>query len=374
MIPYGRHCIEEDDIEAVVSVLRSADNISDGPRSEELEKKIAEYVGTKYAVVVSSGTAALHSACYVAGLKSGDEVITSPNTFVSTVEAIVYCGAKPIFADIDSNTHNIDVADIRRKITARTKAVLPVDYAGQPCDLDEIRKIAEEYNLMLIEDGAEALGSEYKGRKIGAISDMTIFSFHAVKNITTCEGGAIVTNNEEYYEKLKHFRAYGIDKKANTISEPWLYKQTEFGYNYRLSEIQCAMGISQLAKLDKFIDRRFQIAEKYYEGLKEIRQIRLPYIRHYNKTNWYMYVIQTVDIERKKVWERLRDNDIIAGVSFYPVYKNPYYQKNGYDNECCTESEKFYETALSLPCFPRLTDEEVDRVIEVLIKICSENA
>lgn len=371
MIPYGRHCIEEDDIDAIVSVLRSNDNISDGPKSEELEKRLAEYIGVKYAVVVSSGTAALHSMCYVAGLKSGDEVITSPNTFVSTVEAIMYCGAKPIFADIDRETHNIDVADIRRKITSKTKAILPVDYAGQPCDLDEIRNIAKEYNLLLLEDGAEALGSEYKGEKIGIISDMTIFSFHAVKNITTCEGGAIVTNNREYYEKLKRFRAYGIDKRTKTEYEPWVSKQTEFGYNYRLSEIQCAMGISQLGKLDRFIERRNEIADKYYQGLKNKEQIKLPHIKSCNKTNWYMYVIQVNGIERRYVWEKLKENGIMAGVSFYPVYKNPYYQQNGYDNECCIESEKFYETALSLPCFPKLSDKEVDQVIDTVMKVCS---
>lgn len=371
MIPYGRHCIEEDDIEAVVSVLRSNDNISDGPKSEELEKKLAEYVGTKYAVVVSSGTAALHAACYVAGLKDSDEVITSPNTFVSTVEAIMYCGARPVFADIDVETHNINPKDIRKKITSKTKALLPVDYAGQPCDLDAIRMIAKEYNLVMIEDAAEALGSEYKGRKIGTISDMTIFSFHAVKNITTCEGGAIVTDNKEYYEKLKRFRAYGIDKNTRTEEVPWLSKQTEFGYNYRLSEIQCAMGISQLAKLDRFITRRTEIARKYYDGLKEVKQIQLPYIEPHNKMNWYMYVIQVTDVERKKVWEKLRDNGIMAGVSFYPVYKNPYYQQNGYGDDCCAESERFYDTALSLPCFPKLSEEEANKVIDTLIKICS---
>jgi len=372
MIPYGRHCIEEDDIEAIVSVLRSDDNISDGPRSEELEKKLAEYVGAEYAVVVSSGTAALHAACYVAGLKEGDEAITSPNTFVSTAEAVLYCGARPVFADIDSKTHNITAADIEKKITSRTKVILPVDYAGHPCDMDRIREIAIEHNLILIEDGAEALGSEFKGRKVGTLSDMTIFSFHAVKNITTCEGGAIVTNNREYYEKLKRFRAYGIDKTTRNNEAPWLSKQTEFGYNYRLSEIQCAMGISQLRKLDRFIKRRIEIAAKYYEGLKEVKQIRLPYIEPDCKTNWYMYVIQVNGVERKVVWEKLKENGILAGVSFYPVYKNPYYQANGYSGICCEESERFYETALTLPCFPKLSDAEADQVIDALIRICNQ--
>lgn len=370
-IPYGRHCIEEDDIEAIVSVLRSNENIADGPKSREFEKRIAEYVGAKYAVVVSSGTAALHAACYVAGLREGDEVITSPNTFVSTAEAIMYCGATPVFADIDSDTHNISCQDVRNKITSRTKAILPVDYAGQPCELDELTDIAKENNLIVIEDAAEAIGSEYKGQRIGTISDMTIFSFHAVKNITTCEGGAVVTNNRNYYEELMKFRAYGIDKNTRTEENPWLSKQTKFGYNYRLSEIQCALGISQLAKLDRFIARRTEIARKYYEALKEIKLLKLPFINDYNKTNWYMYVVQVEGIERRKVWNLLKESGILAGVSFYPVYKNPYYQENGYGNVCCVESEKFYDSALSLPCFPQLKDEEVDKVIEVLHKISS---
>lgn len=369
MIPYGRHWIEEDDIEAVATVLRGDDNIADGPKSVEFEKKLAEYIGTKYAIVVSSGTAALHAACYVSGLKKGDEVITSPNTFVSTVEAIMYCGATPVFADIDERTHNIKPSEIESRITENTRAILPVDYAGQPCELDEIKEIARKYNLLIIEDAAEAIGSVYKGRKVGTVADMTIFSFHAVKNMTTCEGGAIVTDNREYYEKLKRFRAYGIDKSTRTEAAPWLSQQTEFGYNYRLSEIQCALGISQLNKLDKFIKRRTEIAERYFDGLKDVEYITLPYVHTYNKTNWYMFVIQVKNLERGNVWKILRDNGIMSGVSFFPVYKNPYYQQNGYRGICCTESEDFYETALSLPCFPKLKDEEVDMVINVLKKI-----
>ena len=369
MIPYGRHWIDEDDIDAVVSVLRGNDNISDGPKSEELEKKIAEYIGAKYAVVVSSGTAALHAMCYVAGIKEGDEIITSPNTFVSTVEAIMYCGGIPVFADIDPYTHNISPVDIKSKITNRTKAILPVDYAGQPCELDVIRTIADEHGCLVLEDGAEAIGAVHRGKKVGTISDMTIFSFHAVKNITTCEGGVIVTDNEEYFKKLKRFRAYGIDKHSRTNESPWLSLQTEFGYNYRLSEIQCALGISQLNKLDYFIKRRTEIAEKYFNGLKDTEGIILPYIQSYNKTNWYMYVIQVNKNRRKQIWERLKDAGIMTGVSFYPVYKNPYYQEIGYRDVCCIESEKFYDTALSLPCFPKLKDEQVEQVIDALDRI-----
>lgn len=370
MIPYGRHWIEKDDIEGIVSVLKSDENISDGPKSVEFEKALANYVGAKYAVVVSSGTAALHAACYVAGIGKHDEVITSPNTFVSTAESIIYCGGVPVFADIDAETHNISPDCILEKIGPKTKAILPVDYAGQPCDIELIMEIARRNNLIVIEDAAEAIGSRHKGKKIGTIADMTIFSFHAVKNMTTCEGGAIITDNEECYYKLKRFRAYGIDKATKNDKEPWLSKQIEFGYNYRLSEIQCALGISQLRKLDRYILRRAEIAKRYFEGLKEISKVRLPYIRDYNETNWYMYVIQICGMERKKVWQELLKRGIMAGVSFYPVYKNPYYQMNGYENVCCSESEKFYETTLSLPCFPKLSNEEVDSVIRAMIEIC----
>lgn len=371
MIPYGRHWIDEDDIEAVVSVLRSDDNISDGPRSKELEARIADYIGVKYAVVMSSGTAALHAMCYVAGVREGDEVITSPNTFVSTVEAIMYCGGTPVFADIEPDTYNISPEHIRSKVTGKTKAILPVDYAGQSCDLEEIRAIANEFNLVLIEDGAEAMGAVYKGKKVGTISDMTIFSFHAVKNITTGEGGVVVTDNKEYYEKLVKFRAYGIDKHTRVDDAPWLSLQNGFGYNYRLSEIQCALGISQLDKLERFIVRRAEIAAQYSEALKGIHKIKLPYIHIYNRSNWYMYVIQVEKTRRRQIWEKLKENGIMAGVSFYPVYKNPYYQERGYETVNCIESESFYDRALTLPCFPKLSDDEVRQVIDVLVGIYS---
>lgn len=370
MIPYGRHWIGEDDIEAIVAVLRSDDNIADGPKSIEFEKALANYIGVKYAVVVSSGTAALHAACYAAGISSGDEVITSPNTFVATAAAAMFCGGVPVFADIDAKTHNILPRSILDRIGPKTKAIMPVDYAGQPCDYDAIMSIAKEHNLVVIEDAAEAIGSEYKGSRIGTISDMTIFSFHAVKNITTCEGGVIVTNNEEYYYKLKRFRAYGIDKQKPYDDAPWMCEQAELGYNYRLSEIQCALGISQLKKLDQFIARRTEIADKYYKGLCGLGNVTLPYIHKYNKMNWYMYVIQVEGIERKKVWEELKNRGIMTGIYFYPVYKLSYFQDHGYKDVCCRESEKFYEAALTLPCFPKLTDAEVDEVINAVIEVC----
>lgn len=370
MIPYGRHWIGEDDIEEVVAVLRSDNNISDGPKGIEFEKAVANYVGAKYAVVVSSGTTALHAACHVAGIGPGDEVITSANTFVATAASVLFCGGTPVFADIDTKTHNISPESILEKIGPKTKAVMPVDYAGQPCDYDAIMSIAKEHNLVVIEDAAEAIGSEYKGRKIGTISDMTIISFHAVKNITTCEGGMILTDNEEYYHKLKRFRAYGIDKSKPYEDAPWMCEQAELGYNYRLSEIQCALGISQLKKLDQFIARRAEIADKYYRELGNLEKIKLPYIQECCKMNWYMYVVEVEGIDRKKVWEELRNRGIMTAIYFYPVYKIAYFQNKGYQDVCCEESERFYQRTLTLPCFPKLTDEEVDQVISAVIEIC----
>lgn len=254
MIPYGRQTIEEDDIQAVVDVLRS-DYLTTGPKIAEFEKMVADYVGAKYAVAISNGTSALHAACYAAGIKSGDEVITTPLTFAASANCVLYCGGTPVFADVDPKTYNIDPEDIRRKITDKTKAIIAVHLAGQPCDMDEIHKIADEHHLIVIEDGAHALGSVYKGKKVGSLSDMTTFSFHPVKPITTGEGGMIVTDNEDFYQKMILFRSHGItrDEKLMTRNDgPWFYQQLDLGFNYRITDIQCALGCSQMKKLDRF--------------------------------------------------------------------------------------------------------------------------
>lgn len=254
MIPYGRQTIEEDDIQAVVDVLRS-DYLTTGPKIAEFEKMVADYVGAKYAVAISNGTSALHAACYAAGIKPGDEVITTPLTFAASANCVLYCGGTPVFADVDPKTYNIDPEDIRRKITDKTKAIIAVHLAGQPCDMDEIHKIADEHHLIVIEDGAHALGSVYKGKKVGSLSDMTTFSFHPVKPITTGEGGMIVTDNEEFYQKMILFRSHGItrDEKLMTRNDgPWFYQQLDLGFNYRITDIQCALGCSQMKKLDRF--------------------------------------------------------------------------------------------------------------------------
>ena len=279
MIPYGRQTIEEDDIQAVVDVLRS-DYLTTGPKIAEFEKMVADYVGAKYAVAISNGTSALHAACFAAGIQPGDEVITTPLTFAASSNCVLYCGGTPVFADVDPKTYNIDPEDIRRKITDKTKAIIAVHLAGQPCDMDEIHKIAKEHDLIVIEDGAHALGSVYKGKKVGTLSDMTTFSFHPVKPITTGEGGMIVTDNEEFYQKMMLFRSHGITRDENLMTRndgPWFYQQLDLGYNYRITDIQCALGCSQMKKLDRFLALRKEIVARYNEAFADCENIVTPY-------------------------------------------------------------------------------------------------
>ena len=257
-IPYGRQSISEEDIQAVVDVLRS-DYLTTGPKVAEFENIVANYVGAKYAVAVSNGTAALHIACLAAGIQPGDEVIVSPITFAASANCVLYCGGKPVFADIKPDTYNIDPEDIERKITSKTKAIIAVHYTGQPCEMDEITAIAKKHNLVVIEDGAQVISGEYKGKKIGSISDMTTFSFHPVKPVTTGEGGMVTTNNEELYQRLKLFHTHGITREEPLLTHnegPWYYEQLELGYNYRITDIQCALGISQMKRLDQFAAHR----------------------------------------------------------------------------------------------------------------------
>ena len=257
-IPYGRQWIEDDDVRAVVDTLKS-DYLTTGPKVKEFEQSFAEYTGAKYAVAVSSGTAALHCACHCAGIEKGDEVITTPITFAASANSILYCGGTPVFADIDPETYNIDTDKIESLITKKTKAILPVDFAGQPCDLEKIKEIAKKNGLIIIEDASHALGADYKKLKIGSISDITTFSFHPVKHITSGEGGMVTTNDEETYKRLKLFRSHGITRNREEMERDdgeWYYEQIELGYNYRISDIHCALGISQLKKIEKFIQRR----------------------------------------------------------------------------------------------------------------------
>ena len=327
-IPYGRQCIEQDDIDAVVEVLKG-DYITTGPTVAEFERVVAEYTGAKYAVAVSNGTAALHIACLAAGIKEGDEVITTPITFAASSNCALYCGATPVFADIDPDTYNIDPKDLERKITARTKAIVAVHFTGQPCKMDEIHRIAKKYNLLVIEDAAHALGADYNGKKIGSISDMTTFSFHPVKHITTGEGGMVTTNSEELYEKLVQFRSHGITRDRRFMKKEegaWYYEQLNLGFNYRITDIQCALGVSQMKKLDRFVERRREIAARYHKALGDCKQIILPKQEQGCNNSWHLYVVQILDKSRKEVFDALREKNIGVNVHYIPVYKHPYYQ------------------------------------------------
>ncbi len=369
-IPYGRQDINDEDIQAVVEVLKS-DFLTTGPKIAEFEAQFAEYVGAKYAVAVSSGTAALHIACMAADIKEGDEVITSPITFAASANCVLYCKGTPVFADINPLTYNIDCGQIEKLINERTKAIIPVHYAGQPCDMDEIHRLADKYHLMVIEDAAHALGATYKGKMIGSLSDMTEFSFHPVKHITCGEGGMVTTNDEKLYESLKRYRTHGITRNQQEMTEydgEWYYEQIALGYNYRVTDFQTALGASQLKRVEQFLKRRREIAAKYDRAFQNIKEITIPYQMEQTNSSYHLYVIQVDKSIRKQFFEYLRENQIGVNVHYIPVYTFPYYRANGYAAIKCQKAEQFYASAISLPIFYRLTDEEQDYVINKVIE------
>ncbi len=374
-IPYGRQWIDEDDIRAVVDVLRS-DYLTTGPKTAEFEKAFANYVGVKYAVAVSNGTAALHAAVFAAGIGPGDEVITTPITFAASANCVLYMGGRPVFADIDHDTYNINPQEIRKKITKKTKAIIPVHFTGQPVNLDEIHAIAREHHLIVIEDAAHALGATYQGKKIGGLSDLTTFSFHPVKHITTGEGGMITTNNPEFYRKLLLFRSHGITRDSSLLGQndgPWYYEQQLLGYNYRMTDIQAALGISQLKKLDQFIQRREEIVRQYNEAFQKLSGLNLPYQLGNTRSSWHLYIIRVNPgqslVSRDGLFAGLTERNIGVNVHYIPVYRHPYYQNSGYPNGLCPEAEEFYARAISLPLFPKMTDRDVTDVIDTILDL-----
>lgn len=374
MIPYGKQTIEQDDIQAVVDVLKS-DFLTTGPKIAEFEQTVADYVGAKYAVAISNGTSALHAACFAAGIEPGDEVITTPLTFAASANCVLYCGGTPVFADVDPKTYNIDPEDIQRKITDRTKAIIAVHLAGQPCDMDAIHSIAREHGLIVIEDGAHALGSVYKGKKVGSMSDMTTFSFHPVKPITTGEGGMIVTDNEDFYKKMILFRSHGITRDDSMMTRndgPWFYQQFDLGYNYRITDIQCALGCSQMKKLDRFLARRKEIVARYNEAFADCDNIITPYQLSDTESGWHLYIVQVKNCDRRQVFEAMREKEIGVNVHYIPVYMHPYYQEHGYENVHCANAEEIYSHIISLPLYPGLTSEQQDYVIDTLKSLCEE--
>jgi len=366
-IPYGHQWVDNNDIKEVVKVLKS-DWLTQGPKVEEFEKAVAKYCNVKYAVAVSSGTSALYLAYVVANIKPRDEVITTPLTFAATANMIFFCGAKPVFADIKEDTLNIDSKEVEKKITKKTKAIATVDFGGQPCDYDEIFKIARKHKLLVIEDACHALGAQYKSKKIGSLADMTILSFHPVKHITTGEGGMILTNNKNFYKKLKVLRSHGIVKKPEQGG--WYYEIENPSFNFRITDIQCALGISQLKKIDSFIKRRREIVAKYNLAFKNIKEIITPTEKDYAKSSWHLYPIQVKGLNRKKVFEYLRKKGVGVQVHYMPLHLHPFYQKKfGYKKEDFPVAEKYYEGAISLPLFPKMTNRDVESVIKTVKSI-----
>ena len=382
-IPYGRQFIDKDDIREVVKVLKS-DWLTQGPMVQRFEEALAAYCGVKYVVAVSSGTAALHLACLVSGLKKGDEAITSPITFLATSNAVLYTGARPVFADIDYDAINISPGEIEKNITKKTKVILPVHFAGLPCDIPEIAKIAKKHNLVVIEDACHALGAEYKANgkwiKVGSCkhSDMTIFSFHPVKHITTGEGGAIATDSKRLYERLKALRTHGVYKDKNTTKNgAWYYEMRELGFNYRLTDIQCALGLSQLKKLDRFIRRRREIVEKYEESFMGNEFFSLPEEDGNVKSSWHLYVIRLKDKykkSREEIFHKLRNKGLGIQVHYIPVYQHPYYKQSGYGKVICPNAEDFYQKEISIPLHYSISVKDIGYVIKTLLTVFKELA
>lgn len=368
---YGKHWIDEDDISEVVQTLRG-ELITCGPKVEVLESRLQDYLNVKHAVVVSNGTAALHCACIAAGIGPGDEVITTPLTFVASANCILYCGAKPVFADVDLATYNIDPASIEANITKKTKAVIAVDFTGQAVKIHEIREICNRNNLVFIEDAAHAIGTWYDGNPVGRLADMTCFSFHPVKTITSGEGGAITTNDDSLYKKLVLAHKHGIAHDEEYMEEahhgePWYYEQVSLGYNYRMTDFQAALLLSQLKKLNGFKSRRRDIVTRYNEAFGDIPEIILQDEIEESDTCRHLYIIRLdmgkLACTRSQFFDAMAAEGIQPQVHYVPVYWFPYYRHLGYKKGLCPNAEKIYEGILSLPLYPKMVDQDVEDVI-----------
>lgn len=376
-LPYGKQEIDEDDIECVVRVLND-DFITQGPRIKEFEDKIASYCGAKYAVAFNSGTSALHGAYFALGLSKGDEMITTPNTFVATSNAALYLGAKVNFADVKLENGDLDVLKVEDKINPKTKLITPVHYAGNPVEMDYLSEIAEKHDVKLIEDAAHALGAKFNGKKIGSLkhSEMAMFSFHPVKHITTGEGGVIVTNDEDYYERLNLFRSHGITKEnlLNESDGDWYYEMQHLGFNYRITDIQCALGISQLDKLDSFVKNRRKIAKTYNSIFEDNPYFDVTTENHKAESSYHLYPILLKDeyvSYRREIFSKLRMEGIGVQVHYIPVYLQPYYQNLGFKKAECPVCEDFYKREISIPMYPSLSEEDLEFVKDTLFKVIS---
>lgn len=374
---YGRQWIDEDDIQAVEEVLRS-DYLTSGPKNDEAAKMLCDYTGAKYAVLLNSDTSALHCACIAAGIGPGDEVITTPMTFAASANCVLYCGARPVFADIDPETYEIDPKSVEAHITEHTKAVVAVDYTGAVVNATEIRRICDEHNLIFIEDAAHSVGSKWSGKYVGTLADMTCFSFHPVKTVTAGEGGAVLTDNEEYYKKVLLGHAHGITHGEVEYEDlphegSWYYEQIGLGYNYRMTDIQAGLLISQLNKLDKFGKRRKEIVKRYDETFKDVPELIIQ--KEYPESDSYrhLYVIQ-LDLDklsctRREFFDAMSAENVQCQIHYIPTYWFPYYQKLGYEKGLCPNAEAVYRGIISVPLYPKMTDQDVEDVIHAVNKI-----
>ncbi|MDE7206601.1 MAG: UDP-4-amino-4,6-dideoxy-N-acetyl-beta-L-altrosamine transaminase [Lachnospiraceae bacterium] len=373
---YGHQYIDDADVKAVSEVLVS-DYLTCGPKITELEQRLCALTGAKYAVICSNGTAALHIAALAAGVGEGDEMITTPITFAASANCALYCGAKPVFADINPRTYNISPKCVAEQITDKTKAVVAVDFTGQAVELAPLLELCHEKGIVLIEDGAHSIGTKYKGMPVGSIADMTTFSFHPVKTITGGEGGAVLTNREDLYQKLLLYRSHGITKEAcfyqNESHGAWYHEQIDLGYNYRITDIQCALILSQLNKLERFAKRRREIVARYNEAFRKMPELFVQEEIEESDTVRHLYILRIVPerlrIDRKGFFEALAAENIACNVHYIPVYWHPYYEKLGYKKGLCPNAEKLYNEILSLPLYYSLTDSDVEDVIAAVEKI-----
>jgi perosamine synthetase len=374
MLNYARQWIDESDIEAVVDVLRG-DWLTTGPNVDAFERAIAEYTGAKEAVAVNTGTAALHAAAFAAGIGPGDEVIVSPLSFVASANCILYLGGKPVFADVDPRTLNLDPSAVESRINPRTKAIVAVDLCGQPCDHDPLRALADEHDLMVIEDAAHSLGAMYHGRKVGTLQDMTTLSFHPVKHITTGEGGMVLTDDPELAKRIRSFRHHGIDLdfRVRGLANSWEYDVVYLGYNYRLPDINCALGIAQLERLESWLSRRREIVGRYDHEFSSLDAIEIPQVIPDCRPAWHLYVIKLnldrLRVGREAVYKALRAENIGVNVHYIPIHWLSHYQQLGYLKEDCPQAGKAYERLITLPLYPAMSDEDVGDVIQAVRKV-----
>ena len=381
MIFYGKQSVDQSDIDAVVEVLKS-DFLTQGPAIEKFEKCVAEYCGVKYAVAVTNATSALHIACLAAGLGKGDVLWTSPITFTASANCGRYCGADVDFVDIDPSTYNMSVDELDKKLQqaeVKPKVVIPVHLAGQSCDMDKIYKLSQEYGFKVIEDASHAIGADYKSAKIGCCkySDFTVFSFHPVKIVTTGEGGMVLTNDKDLHEKLLLYRSHGITRDTKLMTRladgPWYYQQIDLGFNYRMTDMQAALGYSQMQKVDEFVSRRRYLAKRYNELLKNISNIRLPYQSEDTDSSWHLYVVRVdfskINKTKQQIFAEMKDRGICLNLHYIPVHTQPYYQKQGFKDGDFPNSEKYYEEAFTLPLYYLLTDEQQDYIVKNLVEV-----